>query len=449
MDCNYLKEMDGKRLHDPLLMPKKMTTSTSSRIWVQGPIIVGAGPSGLAVAACLKQRGIPSLILERANCLASLWQLKTYDRLRLHLPKHLCQLPHMPFPSNFPTYPTKQQFVAYLESYAQSFHIKPQYNTTVLSAEFDHSCNFWRMKTSKVGNKMEESGTEYVCQWLVVASGENAEEVKPDFEGMDEFRGPIIHTSHYKSGDPFRDKRVLVVGCGNSGMEICLDLCNYNARPSLVVRDTLHVLPQEMLGRSTFGVSMWLLKWLPMRLVDSFLLLVSRLTIGDTDQLGLYRPKIGPLELKKKTGKTPVLDVGTLAKIRNGSIKVFPGVKRFTCHAIEFVDGKMENFDAIILATGYKNNIPSWLKDNVLFSKKDGHSKKPFPDGWKGENGLYSVGFAKRGLLGTSMDAERVAEDIELQWNLKDLKKMESVDHVPEIYQYHEVLVHLENGETS
>lgn len=90
-----------------------------------------------------------------------------------------------------------------------------------------------------------------------------------------------------------------------------------------------------------------------------------------------------------------------------------------------------------------------YFQDNVLFSKKDGHSKKPFPDGWKGENGLYSVGFAKRGLLGTSMDAERVAEDIELQWNLKDLKKMESVDHVPEIYQYHEVLVHLENGETS
>lgn len=74
---------------------------------------------------------------------------------------------------------------------------------------------------------------------------------------------------------------------------------------------------------------MWLLKWLPMRLVDSFLLLVSRLTIGDTDQLGLYRPKIGPLELKKKTGKTPVLDVGTLAKIRNGSIKVIKLLSHF------------------------------------------------------------------------------------------------------------------------
>lgn len=84
----------------------------------------------------------------------------------------------------------------------------------------------------------------------------------------------------------------------------------------------VHVLPREMLGRSTFGISMWLLKWLPIRMVDRFLLLVSHLMIGDTARLGLDRPQIGPLELKNVSGKTPVLDVGTLAKIRDGYIKV-------------------------------------------------------------------------------------------------------------------------------
>lgn len=84
----------------------------------------------------------------------------------------------------------------------------------------------------------------------------------------------------------------------------------------------VHVLPQEMLGRSTFGLSMWLLKWLPMRLVDQFLLLMSLMMLGDTAQFGLNRPKLGPLELKNKFGKTPVLDVGTLAKIKTGNIKV-------------------------------------------------------------------------------------------------------------------------------
>ena len=91
------------------------------KIIVEGPMIVGAGPSGLAAATCLKQKGIRSLILERDDCLASMWQLKTYDRLCLHLPKQFCQLPLMPFPQNFPSYPTKQQFLAYLKAYADHF----------------------------------------------------------------------------------------------------------------------------------------------------------------------------------------------------------------------------------------------------------------------------------------------------------------------------------------
>lgn len=84
----------------------------------------------------------------------------------------------------------------------------------------------------------------------------------------------------------------------------------------------MHVLPQEMLGTSTFGLSMWLLKWLPICLVDRFLLLVSRFLLGDTARIGLNRPKLGPLELKRVSGKTPVLDFGALEKIRSGDIKV-------------------------------------------------------------------------------------------------------------------------------
>lgn len=84
----------------------------------------------------------------------------------------------------------------------------------------------------------------------------------------------------------------------------------------------VHVLPREMLGKSTFGLSMSLLKWLPMRTVDNFLLLVSRIMLGDTARLGLERPQLGPLELKSISGKTPVLDVGTLATIKSGDTKV-------------------------------------------------------------------------------------------------------------------------------
>ncbi|XP_042475064.1 indole-3-pyruvate monooxygenase YUCCA6-like [Macadamia integrifolia] len=402
------REIEGKMVHDHLGKKKKK----NRRVWVPGPVIVGAGPSGLATAACLKERGVPSLILERERCIASLWQLKTYDRLCLHLPKQFCELPLMPFPAGFATYPTKEQFLDYLESYAKLFDLKPVFNETVKNAEYDHSLGFWRVKT--MGLKEEE--TEYVCRWLVVATGENAEAVVPEIEGITQFNGPKVHTSQYKNGQTFDGKRILVVGSGNSGMEVCFDLCNHNARPSLVVRDAVHVLPREMLGRSTFGLSMWLLKWFPVRIVDRFLLFVSRLILGDTSRLGLYRPSIGPIELKNKSGKTPVLDVGTLSKIKSGEIKICRAIKRLTRYSAEFVDGKVEDFDAIIFATGYKSNVPTWLKERDLFSEEDGYPKKPFPNGWKGECGLYTVGFTKRGLLGASMDARKIAQDIECCW---------------------------------
>ena len=204
-------------------------------MWVPGPVIVGGGPSGLAAAACLKEKGVPSLILERSNCIASLWQLKTYDRLHLHLPKQFCELPLMGFPEDFPTYPTKQQFIQYLEGYAERFGIRPRFNETAKHAEFDARIGLWRLRSVDKA----EVVTEYVCRWLIVATGENAEAVVPDIEGIEEFGGPIRHTSSYKIGEEFRGKRVLVVGCGNSGMEVCLDLCNHDATPSLVVRDSV------------------------------------------------------------------------------------------------------------------------------------------------------------------------------------------------------------------
>ncbi|KAI7982885.1 putative indole-3-pyruvate monooxygenase YUCCA8 [Camellia lanceoleosa] len=86
---------------------------------------------------------------------------------------------------------------------------------------------------------MSGSEVEYICQWLVVATGEKAECVVPEIEGLKEFYGEVLHACEYKSGEKFTGKQVLVVGCGNSGMEVSLDLCNHNAKPSMVVRSSV------------------------------------------------------------------------------------------------------------------------------------------------------------------------------------------------------------------
>ncbi|KAI3454044.1 hypothetical protein Pfo_010707 [Paulownia fortunei] len=375
-------------------------------LFVHGPIIVGAGPSGLAVAACLQENGVSSLILERSDCIASLWQQRTYDRLKLHLPKQFCELPLLNFPENFPKYPTKRQFISYMESYAKHFSIEPKFKQAVLRAEFDLVTGFWRVQTQDF---------LYFTRWLIVATGENAEPVIPEIPGIERFRGPVIHTSVYKSGSEFQNQRVLVVGCGNSGMEVSLDLCRHNASPHMVVRNSVHILPREIFGLSTFAIAMALLKWLPLRLVDKFLLLLANFTLGNTDRLGLRRPKTGPIKLKNATGKTPVLDVGALSQIKSSKIKVMVGVKEITKTGAKFMDGQEKEFDSIILATGYKSNVPSWLKGTDFFTE-EGMPKAPFPNGWKGEKGLYAVGFTRRGLLGTSSDAVNIARDIADQW---------------------------------
>ncbi|RDX65691.1 putative indole-3-pyruvate monooxygenase YUCCA4, partial [Mucuna pruriens] len=307
-------------------------------VHVHGPIIVGAGPSGLAVAACLSEHKVPFVILERSSCIASLWQNKTYDRLKLHLPKHFCELPLKGFPHTFPKYPTKYQFISYMESYADHFNIRPRFHQTVQNAQFDKPSKLWLVMTHDF---------LYVSHWLVVATGENAEPALPRIPGIDSFRGPIAHTSVYKSGSGYKNQKVLVIGCGNSGMEVSLDLCRHNATPHMVARNTVssitslpstssvfadfvarfkrckvHVLPREMFGFSTFGIAMALHKWLPIKLVDKILLLVTNLMLGNTNHYGIRRPKTGPIELKLATGKTPVLDVGQLAQIKCGNIKL-------------------------------------------------------------------------------------------------------------------------------
>jgi indole-3-pyruvate monooxygenase len=103
-------------------------------------------------------------------------------------------------------------------------------------------------------------------------------------------------------------------------------------------------------------------------MVDKILLLFAWLILGNLEKYGLTRPCLGPLQLKNTQGKTPVLDIGALEKIRSGKIKVVPGIKRFSSGKAELVNGEILQIDSVILATGYRSNVPSWLKVRKRFA---------------------------------------------------------------------------------
>ncbi|XP_058100002.1 probable indole-3-pyruvate monooxygenase YUCCA10 [Magnolia sinica] len=367
-------------------------------------VIVGAGSSGLATSACLNHLSIPNIILEREDCCASLWKKRAYDRLNLHLAKQFCHLPHMPHPPSSPTYIPKKDFIQYIDQYVSHFKLAPLYHRSVESVLYDQDVGRWVVVAHNlVRNEVEE----YRGRFLIVATGENSQGFIPDIPGLETFSGNVVHSNQYKSGSDYLGKAVLVVGSGNSGMEIAFDLSNFGAETSIVVRSPVHVLTRDMVH-----LGMVLLKYLPCSLVDTLTLLLSKLKFGDLSQYGISRPAKGPFFLKAIAGRSPVIDVGTIGKIMSGEIQVLPPLASIRDCIADFADGTSHSFDAIVFATGYRSTAKCWLKGDDYLLDKEGMPLPSFPNHWKGENGLYCAGLSRRGLAGVSMDAENIANDI-------------------------------------
>lgn len=313
-------------------------------------IIVGAGPAGLACAVTMRKAGLNATVLEKAGNVGAVWR-RHYDRLHLHTDRNHSGLPGMAMPPDYPAYPSRQQMVAYLENYAARFEIKPNFNTSVL--RIDRDGVRWRAETSE---------GSIVAPVIVVATGIADAPYRPSWPGSESYSGRVVHSSEYRSPAPYTGQRVLVIGFGNSGGEIALDLANAGVEVALAVRSPVQILPRDLLG---FPILSWaiLYRRLPARLVDVINAPVLRLAVGDFEKLGLRRAAKGPRQMVEEDGRVPLIDIGTLARIKDGAIKVRGGVDRFTADAVVFSDASTEKFDAVILATGFRPDLRRLLPD--------------------------------------------------------------------------------------
>ena len=176
------------------------------------------------------------------------------------------------------------------------------------------------------------------------------------------YRGSIVHSSEYRNPAPYLGKRVLVVGFGNSGGEIALDLADAGIEVALAVRGPVQILPRDLLGVPIVSWAIFY-RHLPARLIDLINAPVLRLALGDMEKLGLRRAAKGPLQMIAQNGRVPLIDIGTLAKIRDGSIGIRGGIDRFTAEGVVFARAVTEKFDAVILATGFRPDLRRLIPD--------------------------------------------------------------------------------------
>ena len=314
-------------------------------------VIIGAGPAGLACAATMHAAGLNATVLEKAGAIASAWR-RHYDRLHLHTDRDHSCLPLMPMPRNYPAYPSRAQVIEYLDAYAARFHIRPIFNVEVSRLVRDGTQ--WRVETS---------GETIAAPVVVIASGIADAPYRPSWPGADTFGGVIIHSSQYRNPSAFAGKRVLVVGFGNSAGEIALDLAEAGIGTTLAVRSPVQIIPRDLLG---LPILTWaiLYRHLPARLVDLVNAPVLRLAVGNFEKLGLRRSAKGPRQMMDEDGHVPLIDIGTLARIRDGSIRIRGGIDRLTAHGVGFTGGASEPFDAIILATGFRPDLRRLVPDH-------------------------------------------------------------------------------------
>jgi cation diffusion facilitator CzcD-associated flavoprotein CzcO len=362
-------------------------------------VVVGAGPAGLASAACLVRGGAAVTILEAGAAVGEAWR-HHYRRLRLHTVKQHSGLPGFPFPRDVPRYPSRAEVVDYLERYAAHFGVVPRVGERVR-----------RVLAGDGALVVETDVGARRADVVVVAVGRNRVPVADPLPGQASFAGPVRLARDYDDGAPFAGQRVLVVGAGNTGAEIALDLAEHGATPTLSVRTPVNVVPRDFLGMPTQLTSIRL-RGLPLALADRIGRGVSRMAFGDLSRFGLARPALGPLSSIKLRGRIPIIDVGTVAAIKRGAVTVKPGVEGLTTAGATFVDGSQAPFDALVLATGYRPmlqelvDVPGALRD-------DG-----FPKDWRGGGahpGLYFVGFedVATGLLREiGLQAQAVAADV-------------------------------------
>lgn len=302
---------------------------------------MGAGPAGLATAAELTRRGIPYRLFERGAGVGTSWS-NAYDSLRLHTGRHMSTLPGRGYARGTPLFPTRDQFVAYLREYAAGASLRVETNSNVERIHRRH--DLW---------VAEVNGSDVASSALVMATGIMSNPVVPEIAGRDSFSGEIVHSVAYRRPHAYRDRRVLVVGVGNSGSEIASELSAHGADVTVLVRRGANVVPRTIAGVPIQYLAAGM-KRLPRGARVRVAGVVQHLSEMRHGPPVLPRPPWTPLDA------IPIIGFHLVDAIKAGRVKVQHGtIDRFQPSGVVFSDESRADFDNVILATGFAPALES------------------------------------------------------------------------------------------
>ncbi len=331
--------------------------STETKNETDKVCIIGAGSSGLAAAKTFAERGIPFDCLERENDIGGLWNETTgtgvvYDSTYLVSSRKYTGFEDYPMPEEYPTYPSHREALAYLRDYAQTFGIldRIQFNTTVESVE--RVDDGWLVQIAgKTRPRLYRS--------LVVASGHHDIPRLPTIPGK--FTGEIMHSRDYRSVKQLTDKRVVVVGAGNSACDIVVDATSVARNVYQSFRRGTYFVPKFMLGRPTDGIVNFCEKLpMPRGLRNRLYTIWHLLMVGSNARYGLPEPEHRIMDTH------PTMNTVLPQLVAHGRIGVKPEITELKGRLVRFSDGSEVEADLLVYATGYEISVP-FIDDDLLF----------------------------------------------------------------------------------
>jgi cation diffusion facilitator CzcD-associated flavoprotein CzcO len=318
--------------------------------------VIGAGPCGLTALKNLRSAGLTDIVCyEESATIGGSWvfdedpaRMSVYESTHIISSKTLSQFEDYPMPAHYPDFPSHRQMRSYFDNYADRFKLRAlvQLKTSVVKAVL-RSDGRWSIDLAGPNGTSTET-----FDYLIVCSGHHRDANLPDYPGS--FAGTTLHSCAFKRPEPFHDRRVLVVGAGNSACDIAVEVGRVAARTCISLRRGSYIVPKVMFGRPVDVLYARLrgFRWLPRAMLQHLLSALLRLSVGPWEKYGLPAPQGRVLEMH------PTLNTNILSALRDGTVLVRPGIARFDDHTVHFRDGTAEPFDAVVWATGFRIAFP-------------------------------------------------------------------------------------------